>query len=69
MERTPEKIRVALLGDARQVHIHRWSRYLDEMGFDVLTLSLEPVKGVSGFRRKINAGLRSPDDRIGVDGL
>jgi glycosyltransferase involved in cell wall biosynthesis len=53
MEKEPGKIRVALLGDARQVHIHRWSRYLDEMGFDVLTLSLEPVKGVVGFRRRI----------------
>ena len=61
MERGPEKIRVALLGDARQVHIHRWSRYLDEMGFDVLTLSLEPVKGVSGFRRRIGVPSFLPD--------
>jgi len=61
MERRPEKIRVALLGDARQVHIHRWSRYLDEMGFDVLTLSLEPVKGVGGFRRRIGVPSFLPD--------
>jgi glycosyltransferase involved in cell wall biosynthesis len=61
MEKAPEKIRIALLGDARQVHIHRWSRYLDAMGFDVLTLSLEPVKGVSGLRRRINVPSFLPD--------
>jgi len=61
MEERSEKIRVALLGDARQVHIHRWSRYLDEAGFDVLTLSLEPVKGVSGFRRRISVPFFIPD--------
>jgi glycosyltransferase involved in cell wall biosynthesis len=61
MEKGSEKIRVALLGDARQVHIHRWSRYLDETGFDVLTLSLETVKGVGGFRRRINVPSFLPD--------
>jgi glycosyltransferase involved in cell wall biosynthesis len=61
MEKPSDKIRIALLGDARQVHIHRWSRYLDEMGFDVLTLSLEPVKGVSGFRRRIGVPSFLPD--------
>ncbi len=57
MEKGSEKIRVALLGDARQVHIHRWSRYLDETGFDVLTLSLETVKG---------RGRLSPEDQRAV---
>ena len=56
-----EKIRVALLGDARQVHIHRWSRYLTDSGFEVLTLSLEPVRGVAGFRRQITVPSFLPD--------
>jgi glycosyltransferase involved in cell wall biosynthesis len=61
MEERSEKLRVAILGDARQVHIHRWSRYLDDAGFDVLTLSLEPVGRVSGFRRRISVPSFLPD--------
>lgn len=34
--------RLFLLGDARQVHLHRWAAYFDDAGYDVLTFSLEP---------------------------
>ena len=55
------QIRVAVLGDARQVHIHRWSAYLAEAGYGVLTLSLEPMDGVVGLRRRIIVPSLLPD--------
>lgn len=53
MSETTAQIRVAILGDARQVHIHRWSTFLADTGYGVLTLSLEPVDGVTGPRQRI----------------
>jgi hypothetical protein len=55
------QIRVAVLGDARQVHIHRLSAYLAETGYGVLTLSLEPMDGVAGLRRRITVPSLLPD--------
>lgn len=50
-----------LLGDARQVHIHRWSRFLTDAGYDVLTVSLEPVDGAPGARERIAVTPLLPD--------
>ena len=51
------KKRILLLGDARQVHIKRWSRYLIDSGYDVITASLDPIAGVPGRLEQI----RIPD--------
>ncbi len=56
-----EAIRVLLLGDARQVHVHRWSRFLTDSGYEVLTVSLEPVDGAVGARRRIIIPSLIPD--------
>jgi glycosyltransferase involved in cell wall biosynthesis len=54
-------IRVLLLGDARQVHIHRWNDYLIDNGFETLTVSLEPVDRVTGARQRIRVPGFIPD--------
>ena len=58
---TGKTIRVLLLGDARQVHVHRWSRFLADAGHDVLTASLEAVDEVPGARRRIAMPSFLPD--------
>lgn len=50
-----------LLGDARQVHVHRWSTFLSDAGYEALTVSLEPVDGVPGASRRIEAASFLPD--------
>jgi glycosyltransferase involved in cell wall biosynthesis len=45
------------MGDARQVHMVRWSRYLIDTGFDVITASLEPMADIPGKLERI----RIPD--------
>jgi len=61
MSETKAQIRVVLLGDARQVHIHRWSGYLADAGYGVLTLSLEPMDGVASSRQRIIVPSFLPD--------
>ena len=61
MDETAKKIRVLILGDARQVHIHRWSEYLAGNGFEPLTVSLEPVDGATGACRRIRVPRFLPD--------
>jgi glycosyltransferase involved in cell wall biosynthesis len=61
MSERPARIRIALLGDARQVHVHRWAGFLVDSGHDVLTLSLEPVDLVAGARRRIDLPRFLPD--------
>jgi len=46
--------RILLLGDAGQVHLERWTRYLEDMGHTVLTISLESGPGIAGEMIKIN---------------
>lgn len=36
-----DRPRLLLLGDARQVHLHRWARHFLDTGWDVLAFSLE----------------------------
>lgn len=50
-----------LLGDARQVHIHRWSKFLAGAGYDVLTVSLEPVDGICGEAERVDMASFLPD--------
>lgn len=45
--------RVLLLGDARQVHLIRWERYLAAQGFRVHTVSLEPPTEIAGSKEQI----------------
>jgi glycosyltransferase involved in cell wall biosynthesis len=54
-------IRVLVLGDARQVHVHRWSEFLSHNGYETLTVSLEPLDGVRGDRRRISLPAFLPD--------
>ena len=54
MNRTAEKRRILLLGDARQVHLRRWGSHLLDNGYDVLTASLEPVDGMAGAKERIS---------------
>ncbi len=61
MSEKPARIRIALLGDARQVHVHRWSKFLADAGHDVLTLSLQPVDQIAGARRRIRIPEILPD--------
>jgi glycosyltransferase involved in cell wall biosynthesis len=44
---------ILLLGDARQVHLKRWSTCLIENGYDVLTVSLEAMEKIPGEKRRI----------------
>ncbi|MEJ2720726.1 MAG: glycosyltransferase [bacterium] len=53
--------RILLLGDARQVHLRRWSQYLIDTGYDVITASLEPVDGVPGRSQRIRIPETLPD--------
>ena len=53
MHGTTDKGRILLLGDARQVHIHRWQRYLTSTGYGVKTVSLESTDGVDGDTNRI----------------
>jgi glycosyltransferase involved in cell wall biosynthesis len=55
------KTRILLLGDARQVHLKRWSRYLIDADYDVITASLEPVEGIPGKREQIRVPEVLPD--------
>jgi glycosyltransferase involved in cell wall biosynthesis len=48
------------MGDARQVHIARWGRYLSECGYNVLTVSLEPVDAVAGNGERIQVAALLP---------
>jgi glycosyltransferase involved in cell wall biosynthesis len=45
--------RILLLGDARQVHVARWARYLASVGYRVLTVSLESSHHVPEPNRRI----------------
>lgn len=45
--------RILLLGDGRQVHIARWADYLLEVGYDVVTVSLEGFDAVPGKTHRI----------------
>lgn len=47
------KKRVLLLGDASQIHLARWERYLRESDFDTMTVSLEPVATIDGPRQRV----------------
>ncbi len=55
------KPRILLLGDARQVHLKRWSRFLIDTGYDVITASLEPVDGIPGKSEWIRISDVPPD--------
>lgn len=48
-----EKKRILLLGDTTQVHLIRWEAYLRDNGCETLTVSLEPIDGIAGPRRRI----------------
>lgn len=61
MNDTETKIRVLILGDARQVHIHRWSGFLAANGFEPITVSLESVDGVAGACQRIRVPRLLPD--------
>jgi glycosyltransferase involved in cell wall biosynthesis len=61
MPRTNQKKRILLLGDARQVHLHRWSRYLSDVGFEVLGVSLEPTDAMPGACERIRVPRVLPD--------
>lgn len=61
MRETETKIRVLILGDARQVHIHRWSEFLAGAGFETLTVSLESVDGVAAAHKRIRVPRVLPD--------
>jgi len=50
-----------LLGDARQVHLARWSDYLTGAGYEVLALSLEPVDSMPGAARRIDVSPAIPN--------
>jgi glycosyltransferase involved in cell wall biosynthesis len=54
MHRTTAKMRVLLLGDARQVHLQRWEIYLRDSGYDVFTASLESVDEIGGPSSRIH---------------
>lgn len=54
-------IRIIILGDARQVHVHRWSEFLLAQGYETLTASLEPLAGVKGARRRMSVPAVLPD--------
>lgn len=45
--------RILLLGDAEQIHLERWARYLSDIGHTVLTISLENGSRFAGEVRKI----------------
>lgn len=49
------------MGDARQVHLQRWSRYLIDAGYDVITASLEPMDGIPGNLERIRVPDALPD--------
>ncbi|UCG51592.1 MAG: glycosyltransferase [Candidatus Latescibacterota bacterium] len=56
-----EKKRILLLGDARQVHLKRWSRFLIDRDYDVMTLSLEPTNDIPGNHRQLRIPKLLPD--------
>jgi len=58
---TENTIRILVLGDARQVHIHRWTEFLCGSGYETLTVSLEPTGGVQGAARFIRVPHALPD--------
>lgn len=61
MSETSRKKRVLLLGDGRQVHTNRWGAYLIDIGYDVLTVSLEPITAVAGPTQRIRVSKSLPD--------
>jgi glycosyltransferase involved in cell wall biosynthesis len=52
MTASPERIkaprRLLLMGDARQVHLRKWASFFKDDGFEVLSMSLEPVRSFPG---------------------
>jgi glycosyltransferase involved in cell wall biosynthesis len=54
MTRAPAQKRLLLLGDARQVHLARWADYIASIGYEVLTVSLEPNERVPDPKHRIH---------------
>lgn len=55
------KRRILVLGDARQVHLARWVSFLLDTGYDVLTVSLEPIDTIAGSTRRVRVPGWLPD--------
>ncbi len=53
MNRAAAQKRILLLGDARQVHLARWADYIASIGYEVLTVSLEPNERVPDPKHRI----------------
>ena len=61
MSKTTHNKRVMLLGDGRQVHTARWGDYLESVGYDVLTVSLEPLTEIAGAGERVTVAESLPD--------